>query len=281
MQSTLPKPKDLEASLRQQLTGFHGIEWVQEIGSTNAALLALAQADNPTPVWPRLLGAHHQTQGQGRLGRRWQDTPGQSLMFSCGFMIDSSTETPKNLQGLGPALGIRSAMCLSPYIKAPDRLKVKWPNDLMIQHGKLAGILVQTRVRQTRLLVVVGMGINLDVDSSMSTALGREVVGLSDWLQGHVDWAHLVTQLAQAWQDTVAICSTHGFMPFQPMFDGLDYLANQPVNVLEHGTVIDHGTARGLSPQGCLVLENANGKTAIMTGDVSVRIANQASSGTS
>lgn len=281
MQSDLPKPIDLQASLRQRLSGFHGIEWVHEIGSTNATLLEIAQTHNQTHCWPKLLGTHHQTQGQGRLGRRWQDTPGQSLMFSCGFLIDSNTNSPKNLQGLGPALGARSAMCLREHLKEPDGLKVKWPNDLMIKHGKLAGILVQTRVRQSRLLVVIGMGINLGIDSSMSTALGRDIANLSDWLQGTVDWSDLVSQLAQTWRDTLAACATQGFAPFQPLFNGLDYLANQPVNILEQGIIIDQGIARGLSPQGCLVLENANGKTAIMTGDVSVRLANQAPSQTS
>lgn len=276
MLSNLPNPRDIQTSLREQLTGFHGIDWVQEIGSTNAALLELAQLDRQASVWPRLLGTHHQTQGQGRLGRPWHDTPGQALMFSCGFLIDSIANTTKNLQGLGPALGMRSAMCLRPHIKVPDELRVKWPNDLMIGHGKLAGILVQTRVRQTSLLVVVGMGVNLRANPAMSAALGREVAGLSDWLHSDLDWSRLIAQLATAWRETVSACAREGFAPFQQPFNDVDYLANQPINILEHGRIIDQGTARGLSPQGCLVLETANGHTAIMTGDVSVRLSNQA-----
>lgn len=275
MRSDLPEPIEMQGWLRQHLKGFQGIDWVQNIESTNACLLELAKASDQALKWPRLLGAHHQTQGQGRLGRRWQDTPGQSLMFSCGFVLDANANTTKHLQGLGPALGMRSALCLRQHLKAPDKLKVKWPNDLMIDHGKLAGILVQTRVRQASLLIVVGMGINLQVSLAMSTALGRELAGLSDALHNEITSPLLVSQLAKTWQDTITRCSAHGFAPFQPMFDELDYLANQPVNILEHGTIIDQGIARGLSPQGCLVLENANGQTAIMTGDVSVRLANQ------
>ena len=86
--------------------------------------------------------ADHQTAGRGRLDRRWEAPPGTALLVS--FVLE-----PRPLMSL--ALGVAAAHACGP------RVRLKWPNDLLLDGRKLGGILVQTTPKKA----VCGIGINL------------------------------------------------------------------------------------------------------------------------
>lgn len=268
----MPSPSIMQDSLREKLTDFVNIQWLAQTSSTNELLMAQGRADPLPEHWPRLVGAHHQTQGQGRLGRRWEDLPGQALMFSCGFMLELKDDTLKNLQGLGPAIGLASARCINDQLENKDAVRVKWPNDLMLDDGKLAGILVQTSVRRSNLLVVIGMGTNISGHTELSSHLKREVATLSMLGHERIDLARLTRALAIAWQMTINDCARDGFAPFLRSFNELDYLRHRDVNVIEQDKIVDAGKAQGLTPEGWLQLQTSAGPRTFNVGDVSVRI---------
>ena len=193
-------------------------------------------------------------------------------MFSCGLMLRLQADTIKRLQGLGPAIGVASAETLQQHVRTPQMIKVKWPNDLMVGDGKLAGILVQTSIKGSDLLVVVGMGLNLRHAQRLSDRLSRDVAQLSALVDNTIDYANLAAELARSWQQAVHQCAQSSFQGFQMPFKALDYLANQSVNVLEQGVIIDTGQALGLTPQGCLQIQTQHGLRTLNVGDVSVRI---------
>ncbi len=127
----------------------HRLEWVESTGSTNQEL------KNSCDV--RLLVAGYQTAGRGQRGRAWTAAPGTGLLFSFSWIwpdVDSAWEIP-----LRTGLAVRDALC--PFAGAADRLWLKWPNDICLDDGKLGGILVESTVRDARLHLVVGIGINL------------------------------------------------------------------------------------------------------------------------
>lgn len=267
---SLPAADVLTESLTTRLPDFRRCRWVPETTSTNTDLLAMLRGVSNQDSCPALLGAHHQTQGKGRLGRRWFDQPGQALMFSCGFAL--SVKDAASLASLGPALGINSRMAISKYLTESAALRVKWPNDLMLGAGKVAGLLIEAATKGDRLLVVIGMGLNLQGNAALSTELKREVADIVPALQPDVKAQDLVIALARAWQSTLETVQHQGFAPYHEVFAQHDYLAGQPARVLQQGNCVSSGTVQGLDQQGRLLMMTETGLTAFDVGDVSLSL---------
>src|SRR5690606_39176520 len=114
------------------------VQWLEQTGSTNPDVQALLRRS--TDQSDRyLVGAHHQTAGRGRGGKPWTTEPGEALLFSCGWI----TALPLDrLPAFTLVAGLVAAQTLDPG--PSQRVRVKWPNDLYTEHGKLAGILSET-----------------------------------------------------------------------------------------------------------------------------------------
>jgi BirA family biotin operon repressor/biotin-[acetyl-CoA-carboxylase] ligase len=284
--SVLPEPLALTVDLGHALPHFANVDWQASVASTNQSLMAQVRQASPKGDlgWPRLLGAHHQTAGRGRAGRPWQDQGAQALMFSCGFKTDLSLT---QLTGLAPALGIASAEAVREQLLAagatPDvigALRVKWPNDLMLADAKLAGILVESVLRQTQegqqqtkpvLYLVAGMGLNVSGHHQLSSALGRAVADLSQ-VGVRLDLVALVVALARAWQAVLDTLVCDGFTPFVDRIKPIDYLQGRTIDVVQQDVVLHTGCAMGVTDQGALALALANGDIEpVMVGDVSIR----------
>ena len=126
------------------------VEVVDETGSTNADLLAAARAGAPDRS---VLMARHQTAGRGRLDRRWDAPPGANLLVSVLF-----TELPDRPHELTQRIGV--AAIVAAQRVAGVAATLKWPNDLLVDGRKLAGILAQAELG-ARPAVVVGLGMNV------------------------------------------------------------------------------------------------------------------------
>jgi BirA family biotin operon repressor/biotin-[acetyl-CoA-carboxylase] ligase len=125
---------------------------VDETGSTNTDLLAAASAGAPDRS---VLVARHQTAGRGRLDRRWDAPPGANLLVSLLFR-----DLPPHLNELTQ----RVALAAADAVAATSGLRVglKWPNDLLVDGAKLAGVLAQAGATGGAVdHVVVGIGINV------------------------------------------------------------------------------------------------------------------------
>jgi BirA family biotin operon repressor/biotin-[acetyl-CoA-carboxylase] ligase len=122
---------------------------VEETGSTNADLLAEAQAGAGEGL---VLVAETQTAGRGRMGRRWVSPPRRALTFS----VLLRPAVPAGLLGWMPLLaGVAVASALEHTAGVDARLK--WPNDVLVDGAKIAGILAERWGNA----VVVGTGINV------------------------------------------------------------------------------------------------------------------------
>jgi BirA family biotin operon repressor/biotin-[acetyl-CoA-carboxylase] ligase len=123
---------------------------VAETGSTNADLLGEAGRGAPEGL---VLAAETQTSGRGRQGRAWQSLPGAALTFS---VLLRPRSVPQAVKGWVPLLaGVAVATALRQTAAVDARLK--WPNDVLLGGGKLAGILAE----QSGEAIVAGTGINV------------------------------------------------------------------------------------------------------------------------
>jgi len=167
--------------LRRCLTGGAGpwhVEVHREVDSTQNVARRRVEAGIAPPL---LITAASQTAGRGRFGRRWHATPGDALLFTAAWT------TPAG----GPAGGlvVAAAVAVAEAVEALSpgaRVSLKWPNDVMIDGRKLAGILTERMPRPAgagqATLIGVGVNVRLDRDRLPAelAALASEVAALQD-----------------------------------------------------------------------------------------------------
>lgn len=124
------------------------------LGSTNVEALARARAGEHGPLW---IVAERQTAGRGRRGNAWTSQPGNlfaSLLLTEGLPAAHLPELCFVV-----ALAVRDAVAeAAPHLE--PRLKLKWPNDLLLDGAKFVGILIEGETVREHSVVVAGIGIN-------------------------------------------------------------------------------------------------------------------------
>ena len=278
-------PDALTERLGKTLPNFGLVQWVDTTGSTNDDLSQRIKR-GAAPSMPWLMGAHTQQTARGRTARPWQNTAGDTLMFSCAF----SPNIPlAQLPGLSPALGVAACLALRELFAsrigalACQQLALKWPNDLQWGSAKLAGILVETAqqpgVRHP--CVIIGIGLNLRGAQALSAQLQREIADVSDIMacaqtplaSNNVGLcaSEIVSMIAQAWQKALDVYATTGYAAFQDLFHSVDVLASQSVQVVDHGRVLHIGIAQGTDAIGRLLVQTEAAVVPVLVGDVSIK----------
>lgn len=128
------------------------IRLVDQTGSTNADLAAALRASAAVPEGEWLI-ARRQSAGRGRQGRAWFDGAG-NFMGSCAVRLSDHGPPPASLSFVA-ALAVRDACAEA--LGSGEALALKWPNDVLLDGGKLSGILLE----MVRGHVIVGVGVNL------------------------------------------------------------------------------------------------------------------------
>ncbi len=271
------------------------VEVVARIGSTNTALLERARVAPPLPdtgeqvqvrqsvesaafgrraadLQPCLLVAEHQTHGRGRHGRVWQAAPGASLTFSLALAL-----APRDWSGLSLAIGVALADALDPWAQAvpasPQRIGVKWPNDLWLLDAagagrKLGGILIETVPAGARRLAVIGIGMNVLPVAGGEAAGGYACIQEID---PHASAPGVLARVAMPLVDAVQRFERHGFAAFAADFARRDLLRGRLVRTTLPD--IPEGRAEGVSDGGELLLRTPDGQVhEVNSGEVSVRL---------
>jgi BirA family biotin operon repressor/biotin-[acetyl-CoA-carboxylase] ligase len=128
---------------------------LDEVGSTNAEAFARARSGERGPLW---ITARRQTAGRGRRGRAWVSEPGN--LYASLLLTDPAPPPRAAELSLVAALAVHDALAERAATLGP-RLKLKWPNDVLCDGAKLAGILVEGEGLPGRpLAVVIGIGVN-------------------------------------------------------------------------------------------------------------------------
>jgi BirA family biotin operon repressor/biotin-[acetyl-CoA-carboxylase] ligase len=227
-----------------------------------------AQARGDLPVRPgiaRVWLAEHQTAGRGRRGRPWVSVFGQNLYLSLAWRFDlAMTE----LAGLSLAAGVVLAELLAEFGCSSHSLK--WPNDILIDQKKLAGILVEVSGEADGpATAVVGIGLNLRLPASSADLIDQPWTDLasSGLAVSRNDLAaKLVERMLLACQQY----QSQRLAPFLPRWNRFDGMLNQPVNLIRRGST-ERGIYRGVSAGGGMLLETPQGCAEHRAGEVSLR----------
>ena len=234
------------------------IEAHERIGSTNdraRALLDAADADGLVVL------AEQQTAGRGRRGRTWLSPHGLNLMLSVCLQPRLAAADAWRL-GLGSALAVLAAC------RAHASVGLKWPNDLVADDGrKLAGLLVETMADGEALTgAVVGVGINVNWRrAAMPEEIAAGATSLSDLAGVPIDRVRLLATLLAALEDEVLQIEA-GESPLDRYRAACTTLGTAVSVATPNGVVA--GQAVDLDATGSLVVEAAEGRHALTTGEV-------------
>ncbi|MDB5689414.1 MAG: biotin--[acetyl-CoA-carboxylase] ligase [Sphingomonas bacterium] len=234
------------------------IRAVPTTGSTNDDVVALARAGAGEGIWVR---ADVQTGGRGRLGRSWVSPPGNLYASTLVRLVPGDPA--------GATLALVAAVALEELIGAlagRDRVKIKWPNDLLLRTGptwcKLSGILLE----RADDAIVIGIGVNLahypaDLDRPVASlaAAGIDPPAPSDFA---VDLADAFARWLSRWRgEGLAPVRRRWLERAHPI--GTALVARQA-----DGSAIE-GLFDGLAEDGALRLRLADGGVHVMhAGDV-------------
>lgn len=259
MSDSAPPPEG-EPARTPRLPAAYQLIALDSVGSTNdeAKRLANEGAEDGTLVWAR-----EQTEGRGRHGRRW-DSPAGNLYLSLIVRPDCP---PAEALQLGFAAAVALGAALAGIVPPMTELRYKWPNDVLLNGRKVAGILMESSIKGGGSLdwLVLGLGLNIAdhpresrFPATSLKAEGVDPISVEDALE--LFCRHFLLWVSRWLED--------GFDPVLKAWMGYAYALGEKIEVrLGEETVT--GRFAELDPSGALILETDDGGRRTLTyGDV-------------
>ena len=240
------------------------VEVFDEVDSTNQQLLRTPDMANG-----RVCLAEAQTAGRGRRGRGWVASPCHNILMSMGWRFESG---PAGLAGLSLAAGVAVLHALEEFGVRDAGLK--WPNDILRDSRKLAGLLIDLRGEASGpSLVVLGLGLNVYLAPSDAALIDQPWTALRENLPALVDRNRLAGLLVFHLAEMFRAFERAGFEAFRGEWERRHLYAGQAVR-LHTGLEDMFGTVAGIDAQGGLRVQLVGGELRTFhSGDVSLRAA--------
>ena len=238
------------------------VHFARETDSTNLWIKRLAKEGAPEGT---LALAEFQSAGRGRLGRSWEVPEGTSVMMSILLR-------PKFEPQYAPTLTLVMGMAVAKAVKKFGfDVSIKWPNDVVVSHKKICGILTEMGVRDGKIdYAVIGVGINVNI-REFPEEMADKATSLYLESGREFDRSQIPGLVMEAFEEYyekfAATCDLSGL---KEEYEGILANYNQPVRVLAKEPY--EGVARGITDGGELLVEKTDGTiVAVSAGEVSVR----------
>jgi BirA family biotin operon repressor/biotin-[acetyl-CoA-carboxylase] ligase len=255
-------PTGLDPSGAGGVSGFT-VEVVEEAASTNALAAERARAAD-SGDW--VVVAEHQTAGRGRLDRTWE-TPARAAL-TCSLLVRPARE-PAAWPWVPLLAGVATAEAIR---EAGLPAELKWPNDVLVDGRKVAGILVERVDTPSGSAAVVGIGINVStrVEELPAPLPGAAVPGSLALAGAQVDRTALLRGLLARFRDEYdAWHAPGGQANLRASYTALCVTAHdQPVQVDRPAGDVVTGVGRGITEDGALLVDTESGPVTVSAGDV-------------
>lgn len=239
------------------------IEVLQSVPSTNSYLLGQAILTGKA----KICVAEAQPSGRGRRGNDWQSTPYRNVMLSMSWGFD---HWPETITGLGLAVALTVAETVNAVYGTS--LRIKWPNDLMIDTQKLAGILIDVAGESSGSCnVVIGIGLNVDQADWSHENSAYQWTDLKS-LGVRPDRNELVGQISR---DLISMLQDFGVTGFAPLVERWNSLSSYSGSKVRVGDDTDYleGQMVSVDSAGALVIVDGDGvQHRFVDSNVSVRL---------
>lgn len=243
--------------------GGYSVHYFDQIDSTNAECHRLAKAGAAMPLW---VVAGQQSSGRGRRGRAWVSEPG-NLFASLLLKPDCPAGRAAELSFVA-ALALFRA--LTRVEDSEGRLTLKWPNDVLLDGCKCAGILLEAQVGGAHLdWAVIGIGVNV---AHAPEVAENQTISLAEAFGPVVDVAGLFADLAGGMARELEAWQAHGFDKVRRDWVAHSVALGTSLALRANGTdrADDvRGRFAGLDASGGLMLEDSGGEVqTVFAGDI-------------
>ncbi len=250
---------ELRSFFRKTIGGR--IEYHEEVESTNTEALHLAQqgAEEGTVVI-----AEAQSAGRGRLTRSWESPPSMNLYLS----VVLRPEIPAVSASLIPLMvGVAVADVISQY--CPGQVRLKWPNDVLIEGKKICGILTEMRTKADRVaFIIAGLGVNLNMQKlHFPRELRETATSLRIETAMDIDRVDFAVRLFETLGNGYRIFLNGGQDHIRERWLKYADIIGKRIEVVFRNDT-QRGTVTGLDENGALLLQGETGMQQVLAGDV-------------
>tara|TARA_R110002051_G_scaffold183542_1_gene253065 strand:+ start:1449 stop:2408 length:960 start_codon:yes stop_codon:yes gene_type:complete len=240
----------------------------QDIDSTNAqAQRLLVESGGRRPL---VCISERQASGRGRRGRTWVSPYGQNIYMT---LVEPFADGAQGLEGLSLIVGIVLADALESC--GYPQIRLKWPNDLLLESKKLAGILIEVAGDLTSdCVAVIGVGVNVLMRPEAGAEIDQAWTSLLQAAgAGELDRNKLVAAFAEKLLMAMERFRCSGFQDFIVEWNKRDAWLGLSVSIVSGSNAL-HGVHQGVNERGALKLLTAEGLMLINGGEVSLRVNN-------
>ena len=240
------------------------LEIVDEIDSTSTRLLESASSGAPSGA---CLAAEWQRTGRGRRGRSWVAGLGSSLTFSLLWRFERGVG---HLAGLTLAIGVAVSRALAACGVADA--KVKWPNDVVVDFRKLAGILVETSGEMSGPSVaVVGVGVNYRLADSLVERIDQPVTDVAHSASELPSRNALLAQFLRELADALEAFERRGFADVADAWRALHAYQGREVRVIPAHEAPFDARVVDVAADGALVVSAGGRRRNLVSAEISLR----------
>lgn len=239
------------------------IEYFDTTDSTNTVARHLAAEG---AVEGTLVIAEAQTKGRGRLGRTWASPPARNLYLS--IVLRPKIAVAEAAQ-LTLVAGLATVEAVSEWV---PHAAIKWPNDVVIDGRKVAGILTEMEADDDRVrFVIPGIGVNLNAaPADFPDELRDKATALCAATGQHIDRTAFAERLLSCLEKRYVSFLDTGFAALRPLWEARSCLTGKAVQIDGAGQR-SAGVVAGIGNDGSLILRDAGGaETRVVAGDVTV-----------
>ena len=236
------------------------VEIFNQIDSTNSYLLNKKQVNNELNICI----AEMQTKGKGRSGKVWESPKKKNIYLSIGTLLNKEIS---ELDGFSILIALMICNALEDLYKI--KAKIKWPNDLYLKNKKFGGILIETKMVNKKLSIVIGIGLNIFMKTN-------EFID-QEWTSLHIekpfleiDRNILISKIISEISNNLNYFLEKGFKAFKKDFDKRNLLKNKKVLVSNFSS--SNCIALDVNEDGSLNLLVDNFKQKVTSGEVSLKI---------
>ncbi|WP_341206923.1 bifunctional biotin--[acetyl-CoA-carboxylase] ligase/biotin operon repressor BirA [uncultured Psychrosphaera sp.] len=254
-------------SIRQHSNLTNELELFPIIPSTNEYLMSLIKSKNGLVDGHTIL-AECQTKGRGRRGKTWQSPYGSHVYLSQYRTMDSGLSAAS---GLSIAIGLAVANTINQFTKLQCQLK--WPNDVLVDGKKIAGILVEAEGQTDGVChLVIGVGININMPESSADYIEQPWTDLNNISDELIDRNVFIAKLLQELDEVYQEYQLHRLDNLYEQWNDNNAFANLTVE-LSSVTKKQVGKCLGIDTNGALLLEDISTKVVskVFGGEVSLR----------
>lgn len=213
--------------------------------------------------------AEVQTGGRGRRGKTWYSPFGCNLYFSIGWQFEGGAQA---LEGLSLAVGVCVARVLQQ--KKISGVGLKWPNDVVVDNQKIAGVLLEMAGDASGLCqVVVGVGLNVNMKNKQSLInIDQPWTDVNTYTSTRVNRTDLLIELVEELRLMLNNYELTGFKAYRDEWQLLDICQHKPVTLSTPAGSIQ-GMGCGVTDVGAIIIKLANGQCeSYHGGEISLRV---------